>query len=257
MSQLSDMGLKMSRVALFWCSITIAAIGCIEPFAWFDTSESIEAAPTIAPFEETPGNSLDSAADCLERGDKIGAIPHLKNYLEHYPHALMLRAQLAELYLQQAQNGDAEVEYQRFICDAQSNDGQAYRHMVHCRTRLMELAELEGNDQAMARHQGIGLWLLVQRWQSDPERYDPIMAEQTLDRALDSLRQAATLDPSDATVHVYLAFVLSDLKQPEAARNAWRSAQEQRPDPRLTAWERGVLRHELAKLEASGSHHSP
>lgn len=248
MSQLLDMGSNMSRVALFWCSITIAAIGCIEPFALFDNTDTVDAAPTVTVMEETADNALNSAADCLERGDSLAAIPHLEEYLEHYPQALMLRAQLAELYLQQEQTINAQSEFERFISEAQTSDGQAHRHMVHCQTRLMELAELEGDRAAMCRHQAIGLWLLVQRWQADLERFDPVMAERTLSMALDSLRQAETLEPNNASVHLYKAFVLTGLNQHEAARNAWRAAQEQRPDPRLTSWEQDTLRNELGKL---------
>ena len=208
--------------------------------------ETVEAAP----LEASSVDALDLAAQCLERGDNQAAIPHLEDYLRDYPEALMLRAQLAELYWQQQQADAAETEFERFIADAQtSSSSQAQRHMIHCRTRLMELAEQRGDQAAMARQQAIGLWLLVQRWQSQPERADAIMAERTLAQALDALRIANVLDPTDTRVYLYSALVLRDLHQAEAARNAWRSADRQRPDPRLTPWEREILRNERAKLE--------
>src|SRR5205823_3922810 len=113
-------------------------------------------------------------------------------------------------------------------------------HLVHCHTRLMQMAEADGDGYAEHLHRGIGLLLLVRRWDADPARRDEAAAEATLGKAVRALREAKEEKPTDPRVNFWLAEAYDRLGQPSAARAARRAARVPAPFA-LTRFERDRL----------------
>src|SRR5262245_35218489 len=92
------------------------------------------AAPLVSADGRRPIGSADEAltraAECLDRGDEIGALPHLRMYVNVHPEALMVRAHLAELLFRAGKPDEARGQFERFIADAQRASGQANAHRV-------------------------------------------------------------------------------------------------------------------------------
>ena len=57
-----------------------------------------------------------------------GAAAHFKNHLQRYPDQIMVRAYLAELLFKLSKLPDAQDQYERFIAEAQQNEGPARQH---------------------------------------------------------------------------------------------------------------------------------
>ncbi len=202
-----------------------AAVGCLAPFP----------GPVEPPTAE---DALARAADCLDRGDEAGAVPHLRAYVKAHPDALMVRAHLAELLWRHGRADEARGEFERFVADAQRAAGPAHDHLAHCHARLMAIAEAAGDAYREELHRGIGLLLLVEQWDADPDRRDEAVAEQTLAKAAAALRAAAAERPGDPRAYLYLAETYARLGQPSAARAAARTAKAGLPDPAVTPAER-------------------
>ena len=213
------------------------AIGCFAPFRWPDDRRAESPVPdSIA----TPpsDDALMKAAECLDRGDENAALPYLQSHVKANPNALMVRAHMAELLFRLGKALEARAQFERFIADAQPTSGQAHKHLVHCHTRLMEIASTTNDDFHENLHRGIGLLLLVKRWDGDAERHEETTSEQTLSKALTALRAAHDDRPTDPRVNLYLAEVYTRLQQPDAAKAARKTAQSGLPDPCVTASER-------------------
>jgi cytochrome c-type biogenesis protein CcmH/NrfG len=90
-------------------------------------------------------------------------------------------------------------------------------------------------------HRGIGLLLLVRKWDADPARRDEAAAERTLAKAAAALRTARDERPADPRANLYLADVYERLGQPSAASAARAAARTAGPDAALTPGERDAL----------------
>ncbi|OWK46657.1 hypothetical protein [Fimbriiglobus ruber] len=256
--------MRRGMVSVFAFAL-IAPSGCLSPFSWPDDRRLTEegraqeaiaavvppepAAATVSRPSSAAGSAettavtpaedgLSRAADCLDRGDELGALPHLQTHVRAHPDAIMIRAHLAELHFRLHQLDEARVEYERFVVDAQLVSGPANQHLIHCHTRLMEIAETTDHAFDEQLHRGIGLLLLVKRWDSDPARRDGVAGEQTLAKALTALRAAKDEQPHDPRVNLYVAETLDRLGQASAARAAYRVARAGLPDPAVTPAER-------------------
>ena len=216
----------MRRLGILVVGWAAAAVGCLAPFP------DLERPP--APAED----ALTRAADCLDRGDEAGALPHLRAHLDAHPDALMIRAHLAELLLKHGNTAEARGHFEHFVADAQRATGPANAHLIHCHARLMAIAEESGDAYRESLHRGIGLVLLVRKWDADPDRRDETAAEQTLSKAAAALRTAAAERPGDPRAHLYLSEAYGRLGQPSAARAALRAARAGLPDPAVTPDER-------------------
>jgi tetratricopeptide (TPR) repeat protein len=216
----------MRRLGILVGGWAAAAVGCLAPFPDLDRPP--------APAED----ALTRAADCLDRGDEAAALPHLRAHLDAHPDALMIRAHLAELLLKQGNAAEARGQFEHFVAAAQRATGPANAHLIHCHARLMTIAEQSGDAYHESLHRGIGLVLLVQRWDADPDRRDEVAAEQALAKAAAALRAAAAERPGDPRAHLYLAEAYVRLGQPSAARAARRAARAGLPDPAVTPDER-------------------
>lgn len=216
----------------------IAVAGCVAPLAWPDDPAP---ATRVLMDDGSPEDSLAKAAECLDRGDEAAALPHLRAHVRAHPEAVAIRGHLAELLFRAGQAEEARDHFERYVADAQRLTGPAHERLVHCHTRLMVIAEDAGDTYAEPLHRGIGLVLLVKRWEND-ERRDEVAAEQTLAKAVTALRAAIAERPGDARAHLYLAEAYRRLGQPTAARTALRMAKAGLPDPAVTDAEREWLR---------------
>lgn len=222
--------------ALIWL-----LIACIAPNSGAADGEPVAAVSVDA---------LTRAAECLERGDNAGALPHLRAHVQAHPDAVMIRAHLAEVLFRLGQSADAREQFERVVADTQPLTGAARKHLVHCHTRIMELAQAADDAYAENLNRGIGLVLLVKRWDAEPARHDEAAAERTLVKALAALRAARDERPSDARANLYLADALGRLGQVSAARTALRAAKAALPDASVTATE--LNRLEMGLLDDCG-----
>lgn len=224
--------------------LVVGTAGCLAPFSWPDDRRD-DAEPiallTRRTAELSAADALTRAADCLDRGDEAAAIPHLRGYIRAYPDAVLVRAHLAELLYRHGEAAEARTQFERFAGDAASTSGPVKERLVQCHTRLMELADAAGDPYRASLHRGIGLLLLVERWDADPSRRDDIVAEQTLSKALTAFREAKSKRPSDTRANLYLAVTYDRLGQGTSARTAWRAARAGLPDPSLTDAERDQI----------------
>ena len=143
---------------------------------------------------------LTLAAECLDRGDRTAAATHLDAYVGAHPDQIMFRAHLAELLLQLDRPAAAQAHFERFVATAQEATGPPRAHLVHCHTRLMEIAQ-RGDDRAgEVFHRGVGLLLLAGQMPAGDEAGEAILC-----RAVAALAEAKELRPTDPRVRLYLA----------------------------------------------------
>jgi hypothetical protein len=131
---------------------------------------------------------------------------------------------LAELMLRLNRLPEAQRHFERFIADAQDADGPAHKHLVHCHTRLMEIAQDREDAYAEHLHRGIGLLLLAKQQALLPETRDPVLHQQLLCKAAGELRLASKARPDEARPCWYLFEVWSALDQPRPAEKSLREA---------------------------------
>lgn len=220
--------------------------GCASPPVGEQMPPAIEPEVRAAP----PDDNLDHlgrAAACVERGDEPAAIPHLEAHLAARPHAVMIRAYLAELLLRTGRPVEARDHYEQFTRQACGLSGAAAEQLVHAHTRLMEIAEVHHDRFREQLHRGIGLVLLVRQWDGEPPADDGELAEETLAKAARALREAERRAPADPRPGVYLAEVYERLGQPTAARAAARRASARLPDPTLSDEESTALERWLTE----------
>ncbi|MBN9524248.1 hypothetical protein J0H58_38005, partial [bacterium] len=103
--------------------------------------------PELASSDDDP---LTLAAEALERSDETGAAAHLEAHVRRHPDQPMFRAHLAELLWNLDRPADARVHFERFVADAQDATGPVRGHLVHCHTRLMEIARAADDPGAEA-----------------------------------------------------------------------------------------------------------
>ncbi|HJT78944.1 MAG TPA: tetratricopeptide repeat protein [Gemmataceae bacterium] len=209
--------------------------------------QSLELDPAFA------RNHLSLAAAYLEKGDAARACDHMGQYLEANPAHLVVRAHYAELLLRLDRAEQARAEFERCAADAQEQGGDQARQLIHCHSRLMELAEAAEDGYAEHLHRGIGLFLLA----CDRGRggtTDDATAEGLLCRAAAELTLARAERPDEARPCWYLYEVWSRLAQRRAALRCLHDAAEAAPFSYLTPAEQIRLalargRHDEAPLK--------
>lgn len=195
-------------------------------------------------------NHLSLAAACLDKGDDRGAAPHLAQYLAAKPDHLSVRAHYAELLLRLHDDNGARLQYERYDADVQDSGEGAQKELVHCHSRLMEIADRENDDYAAHLHRGIGLYLLAARREMLPEDEADLSAESLLCKAAGELTLARRERPEEARPCWYLFAVWSRLAQRQPAARWLRTAETLAPFSRLTPAERRGLELALRGLEA-------
>jgi hypothetical protein len=171
-------------------------------------------------------NHLSLAAAFIAQGHDEQAAPHLARYVEAQPDHLVIRAHYAELLLRLGRPAAARAEFERFIADVQDHDDLARPHLVHCHSRLMEIAEAEHDDYAEHLHRGIGLYLLARERELLPEPDGDLSAEGLLFRAAGELTLARLRRGDEARACWYLHAVWGRLAQRQPALRWLRTAEE-------------------------------
>jgi hypothetical protein len=172
-----------------------------------------------------PDDYLAHAAKCMERGDEAGAVPYMLKQIEAFPEQLMIRAYLAELLVRLKRGTEAKQHFERFIAEAQESDGPAKKHVVHCHTRLMELAQEREDEYSERLHRGIGLCLLAKKHDTlDNER--PELTEQLIFKAIRELEAAQECRKSEARPAWYRYQCWTMLQQPRPAEKCLRSCEK-------------------------------
>ncbi len=195
-------------------------------------------------------NHLSLAAVYLDKGDDEHAGEHLARYLEAQPRHFSVRAHYAELLLRLNKVHGARLQYERYDADVQDQDEAAQGELVHCHSRLMEIAEREDDDYAAHLHRGIGLYLLARQQiqtDADEEGYSP---ESLLCKAAGELILALRQRPDEARPCWYLFEVWSQLAQRQPAARWLRTAEETAPFSYLTPAERRGLEIAVRGLDA-------
>lgn len=195
-------------------------------------------------------NHLSLAAAYLEKGDQEQACPHLSLYLKACPDHLIVRAHYAELLLRLRHLDDARAEFRRFAADAQGQGERYARQLVHCHSRLMELAEAEEDEYGEHLHRGIGLFLLARQRQGEKDDEADPCPETLLCRAAAELTLARAERPDEAQPCWYLYEVWTRLAQRRAALRSLHDAD-------LAAGFTYLTPHEQAGLALACRQHQP
>jgi tetratricopeptide (TPR) repeat protein len=190
---------------------------------------------------ELANNHLSLAAAYVGLGQDEQAVPHFVRYLTVRPDHLEVRAHYAEVLLRLDRKADARAEFERFVADVQDHDELAREHLVHCHSRLMEIAEDEGDEYARHLHRGIGLYLLGCRRADLPEPEGELSVEVLWCQAAGELTLARRCRPAEARPCWYLYEVWSGLAQSQPAARALRAAESAAPLSYLTPAERQAL----------------
>jgi tetratricopeptide (TPR) repeat protein len=185
---------------------------------------------------------LSLAAAHLEKGDEAGAEPHLAKYVAAFPEHCVVRAHYAELLLRLDRSREARTQFERFVADAQDVPELASRHLIHCHSRLMEIAEAGGDEYNAHLHRGIGLYLLACERAGLPDAGGgELNVESVLCRAAGELTLARVERRDEARPCWYLYHVWSRLAQRQPAARHLREADRAAPFSYLTPAEKRDL----------------
>lgn len=169
-------------------------------------------------------NHLSLAAAYLDKGQDERAVPHLARYVAARPDHFLVRAHYAELLLRLQRPRDAREQFERFVADVQGRDDLAREHLVHCHSRLMEIAEGLEDIYAAHLHRGIGLYLLARERTRLPDPDGNLSVEELLFKAAAELTLARKGRPDEARPCWYLHEVWSCLAQEGPAAHWLREA---------------------------------
>jgi tetratricopeptide (TPR) repeat protein len=186
-------------------------------------------------------NHLSLAAAYLALGRDAQAAPHLASYLEAQPDHLIVRAHYADLLLRLARPLDARQQFERFVAEVQDHDTLARQHLVHCHSRLMEIAEAQQDAYGEHLHRGIGLYHLACRRADVSDEGGQLTEEGLLCKAAAELTLARMEKPHEARPYWYLYEVWNRLGQQHPAGRCLRTAAETAPLSYLTPTEHREL----------------
>jgi tetratricopeptide (TPR) repeat protein len=202
--------------------------------AWQDGQRAMVAGRTddaITRFQESlrldprlARNHLSLAAAYLAQGRDEQAAPHLARYLDAQPEHLVVRAHYADLLLRLNRPRGAREQFERFVADVQDHDSLARQHLVHCHSKLMEIAEAEEDAYGEHLHRGIGLYHLACRRAELQEEGGPLTVEGLLCKAAAELTLARMERPEEARPYWYLYEVWTCLGQRHPAARCLRTA---------------------------------
>jgi tetratricopeptide (TPR) repeat protein len=197
--------------------------------------ESLRLDPALA------RNHLSLAAAYLAQGLEEQAAPQLARYLEAQPDHLVVRLHYADLLLRLAKPRAAREQFERFVADVQDLEELSRQHLVHCHSRLMEIAEGENDAYREHLHRGIGLFLLAARSAEIAGSEGPLTVEALLCKAAAELTLARLERPEEARPYWYLHEVWMRLAQRQPALRCLRAAAATAPLSYLTPAEQREL----------------
>ncbi len=204
--------------------------------------QSLAADPTLT------RNHLSLAAAYMEKGDPEQACIHLQLYVTATPGHVLAHAHLAELLLRLNRPDEAREEFEHYLAGAQEGPASVSAEVVHCHSRLVDLAETVGDPYGEHLHRGIGLYLLAEERAGLPGLEGDFSRESLLFRAAAELTQAQRQRPDEARPPWYLYQVWAELAQHDQARRWLGRADAAAPFSYLTPTERRDL--ELARSDA-------
>jgi hypothetical protein len=194
---------------------------------------------------------LSLAAALLEKGDARAACPHLAYYVRTYPDRLPIRIHYAELLYRLHGPKEAKREFENLVADAQNEETPIENYLIQCHTRLMEIAEAEGDDYGEHLHRGIGVYYLACERASLPDLQGKLSAEGLLCQAAGELALARLEKPAEARPCWYLYQIWTRLDQGAPARKSLHMAAAAAPFCTLTPAEQRGLH--LAGLSETGT----
>jgi len=205
---------------------------------------------TLAADPQDACTHLSLAAALLEKGDARAACPHLAVYVRTYPDRLPIRIHYAELLYRLHRPKEAKKEFEHVVADAQNEETPVVNQLIQCHTRLMEIAEAEGDDYGEHLHRGIGVYYLACERAALSDVQGKLSAEGLLCQAAGELAQARLERPDEARPCWYLYEVWTRLDQQYPALRNLRIAAAAAPFCKLTPAEhRGLY---MASLKLTG-----
>jgi hypothetical protein len=186
-------------------------------------------------------NHLSLAAGYVALCRDGEAAGHLRRYLEAQPEHHTVRGYYAEVLLRLQRAKEARVEFERFIAGIQEDHDLAARHLIHCHSRLLEIALSEGDDYAVHLQRGIGFYLLALERGHLLSSNTTLSAEALLCQAAGELSLAWRARPEEARPCWYLYEVWSRLAQIQPAARWLHAAEAAMPFSYLTPHERAAL----------------
>jgi tetratricopeptide (TPR) repeat protein len=185
---------------------------------------------------------LSLAAAYVQQGDEAKAVGHLAEYVVAFPEHHVVRLHYAELLLRRHRTRESRDQFERFVADAQDDATLADKYLVHCHSRLMEIAEADGDAYAEHLHRGIGLYLLACERAGLPDPEDgELSVESVLCKAAGELTMAHLARHDEARPCWYLYQVWSHLDQRQPALRHLREAEAVAPFSYLTPAEKRDL----------------
>src|SRR5262245_63032246 len=92
------------------------------------------------PAADQTEEHLNQAVALLEKGKDAEALPHLERYVRERPDQLLARANLGELLFRQKKLPESRMQFELFIALAQEQGDAAFRYLIHCHSRLVEIS---------------------------------------------------------------------------------------------------------------------
>ena len=200
---------------------------------------SAGAAETTAALD--PDFLLGRATSLAAQGENASAAEELGKYIALRPEHLSARAQLGELLFRQGKFDEARLHLELFIALAQDHGEEAFRHLIHCHSRLVEIAEEQNDDYEEHLNRGIGLYLLAVKRAGEGDPDGECSEASLLCRAAAELQMAREDQPDQARVHLYLYQTWKRLGQHAAAMRSLEAADSLALLSRLTPLERREL----------------
>jgi tetratricopeptide (TPR) repeat protein len=185
---------------------------------------------------------LGLAAACLEKSEERAAAEYMGEYLRLQPEHVAVRVHYADLLMRLGRPADAREQFERFVADAQNRPTLAEEHLVHCHSKLMEIAESQEDDYGEHLHRGIGLYLLAKQRVNVSDAGRTLSAEGMLCKAAGELTLAMRGRPDEARPCWYLSAVWTELAQRRPATRWLHAAEAAAPFTYLTPGERDALR---------------
>jgi hypothetical protein len=161
-----------------------------------------------------------------------------------------MRIHYAELLYRLHRPKEAKREFEHVIVDAQDEEMPVHNYLIQCHTRLMEIAEAEGDDYGEHLHRGIGVYYLACERVELPDLQGKLSAEGLFCQAAGELALARLDRSEEARPCWYLHEVWTRLNQSGPAVKNLRTALAAAPFCSLTPAERRDLH--LAGLKLVG-----
>jgi tetratricopeptide (TPR) repeat protein len=196
---------------------------------------------SLASDPNEPRTHLSLAAAFLEKGEDEAALTHLAEYVRSHPENLKVRVHLAELLIRMKRLSEARTELERVVADAQNLAKPPAQDLIHCQTRLMEIAEAAGDEYGIHLHRGIGVYYIARQRNCLEDDSEKSGTEALLCQAAGELAMARAVRPDEARPSWYLYQVWTHLDQREAALLNLRGADAAAPFSYLTSAEKNGL----------------